>query len=77
MVIFGLSENDYRAYELELSIPVRISKTSSTTLANPVQMRITPMTVGRALERGIITLELVGEESRINPNRASEWGLVS
>ena len=70
---FGLSENDYRANEFELSIPVKISITSGITLANPVQMRITPMTFGRALELNIITLDIVGVDNMRNPNRASEW----
>ena len=71
MADFGLSENDYRANEFDLSIPVKISKTSGITLANPVQMRITPMTVGMALDLGIIALSDVGVENLRSPNRAS------
>ncbi len=72
VVSFDLSENDYRANEFELSIPVKISKSSGTTLANPVVMRVTPMTVERALMMNIISPDVIEEDSPISPNRASE-----
>ena len=67
-----MSEDDYRANEFDLYVPVKISKASGKTLANPVIMRITPMTVERALMLDIISLDVIGNDSRVSPNRASE-----
>ncbi len=72
MVSFELSDDDYRVIEFELSIPVNIRKAPGRTLANPVVMRVTPMTVERALMLDIISLDVIGVDSPISPNRASE-----
>ena len=51
----GFSENDYRAEEgFDAVAPVRISKDASRRLANPVVLKITPLTVDDALAGGII-----------------------
>ena len=72
VVSFDLSDDDYRVIEFEPSIPVKICKAPGRTLANPVIMRVTPMTVERALMMNIISLDMIGNDSFISPNRASE-----
>ena len=51
-----LSQNLYGAEEgVDSAAPVRINKEFGTRLANPVTLRITPLTVDDALAQGIIT----------------------
>ena len=49
---------------------VLILKGSGTQLANPVYFRITPLTVGDALTRGVISQ--FDPENPFSPNRASK-----
>ena len=53
---------------------VLITKESGIQLANPVYFRLTPLTVGDALARGVISIEFEQEnpENRYSPNRASK-----
>ena len=47
-----------------------ITKGSGTQLANPVYFRLTPLTVGDALARGVISE--FDDENPYSPNRASK-----
>ena len=53
---------------------VLITKESGIQLANPVYFRITPLTVGDALARGVIGSEFEQENpnNSFSPNRASK-----
>ncbi len=70
VAVFELSEGDYRADEFELSMPVIVSKELSIILANPITIRLTPMTVDQALQEDIITEDMIGEYNEISPKRA-------
>ena len=49
-----------------------ITKGSGTQLANPVYFRLTPLTVGDALARGVISEFDENPENPYSPNRASK-----
>ena len=49
---------------------VLIIKSSAIQLANPVYLRVTPLTVGDALSRGVISE--FDPENSFSPNRASK-----
>ena len=49
---------------------VLIIKSSDIQLANPVYLRVTPLTVDDALSRGVISQ--YEDENPISPNRASK-----
>ena len=49
---------------------VLITKGSGIQLANPVYFRVTPLTVGDALARGVISQ--FDDENPYSPNRASK-----
>ena len=56
-------------------MPVRIVKNENTLLANPVELKLTPMTVQQALDKNIITN--FHEEDVKSPDRASKPNLAS
>ena len=64
-VIFELSEEDYRVSERG-DLEIRILKDS--TLANPVTVRVTPLTVQMALDMSIIST--FQDDDIHSPNRA-------
>ena len=72
---FQLSEVDYtQNEEPNAELEVLITKGSGVTLANPVNFKVTPMTVDDAIARGVI-----GEfenESLVSPNRAGKLSFL-
>ena len=52
-------------------LEITIAKNQDVTLANPVTVRITPLTVPEALDRGII--DTFAEDNPLSPNRAGEF----
>ena len=73
---FLLTEDDYLAAEPDGFIPLRVERDPSTRLANPVTVRVTPMTVAMAIQRGIIDDSF--PDSVISPNRARKLcGLIA
>ena len=71
VITFQLSEVDYtQNEEPNALIEVLITKGSGIQLANPVYFRVTPMTVGDALTRGVISQ--FDDENPFSPNRASK-----
>ena len=62
-----LAEDDYRESESG-DLEITIEKNQDVTLANPVTVRITPLTVPEALARGIITS--FDDDDILSPNRA-------
>ncbi len=70
VVTFELSEERYRATEFEQFMPVRVSTSSAVAIANPITLRITPLTVNQALEMNIIKRSSLPAFSFISPNRA-------
>ena len=73
-----LSDDDYVTFEgVDTAVPVRITKDSTTRLANPVIFRVTPLTVDDALAQGVIDYfeaeeGLTEEEIERSPLRASK-----
>ena len=68
VVVFTIPGCSYWAEEKPNAVmPVRILKNQSTFLANPVTLKLTPLTVGAAQSRSII-----GDfpDDTISPNRA-------
>ena len=55
--------------ENQLIMPVLVAKDPSQRLANPVTLRVTPLTVDAAVRRGIIEDTIV-PNNNISPNRA-------
>ena len=71
---FGFSESDYSEWEgNNTSIHLRIVKEQKVRLANPVVLRITPLTVEGALSTGIISD--FHNESVNSPDRAGNQRL--
>ena len=64
-----MAEDDYRESESG-DLEITIAKNQDVTLANPVTVRITPLTVPEALNRGIITT--FDDDDRFSPNRAGK-----
>ena len=70
-----LSESDYTQNEEPNALmEVLITKESGIQLANPVYLRLTPLTVSDALARGVISSEFERDnpENEYSPNRASK-----
>ena len=55
--------------ERDLIMPVLVAKDSYQRLANPVTLRVTPLTVDAAVARGIVEDTIV-PNNKISPNRA-------
>ena len=55
--------------ENQLIMPVLVAKDPSQRLANPVTLRVTPLTVAAAVQRGIVEDSIV-PNNVISPNRA-------
>ncbi len=72
MVTFELSKDHYRANEFDKFMPVKVSRGTCVTIANPVTIRITPLTVEQALERNLIDESSLPVISFISPNRAGK-----
>ena len=68
-VSFQLSKANYRAMEgTDDFVSLRISKEAGVFIANPVEFRVTPLTIKQALDQGVIpTFE---NETANSPNRA-------
>ena len=64
-----MGEDDYRESESD-DLEITIAKDQNVTLANPVTVRITPLTVPEALARGIITT--FDDDDILSPNRAGK-----
>ncbi len=71
-VTFELSEDDYRANEFDNFMPVKVSRGTGVTIANPITLRITPLTVQQALDRNLIEESSLPVISFISPNRAGK-----
>ncbi len=69
---FELSEDDYRANEFDSFMPVKIFKGTDANIANPITLRITPLTVEQALDRNLIDESSLPAINLISPNRASK-----
>ena len=69
MAEFQTTNDDYLMNERDLIMPVRVAKNPDIRLANPVSLRVTPLTVNEAVQRGIIEDTLVPNNAR-SPNRA-------
>ena len=55
--------------ENQLIMPVLVAKDPSQRLANPVTLRVTPLTVAAAIARGIVN-ETIIPNNENSPNRA-------
>ena len=64
-----MANDDYRESESG-DLEITIAKNQAVTLANPVTVRITPLTVTEALARGIITT--FDDDDSLSPNRAGK-----
>ena len=67
MINIEFTEDDYRENE-DGDMEITVARNQDITLANPVIVRITPLTVEEALDRGIITT--FDEDETFSPNRA-------
>ncbi len=67
-----MSEDDYRANEFENFMPVKVSRGTGVTIANPIALRITPLTVEQATERNLTDGLILPAISFISPNRAGK-----
>ena len=75
VVTFGFSANNFFGEEgANISIDLIIVKEHKVRLANPVTIRITPLTVGDALENGMILDFDV--EDHLSPTRATGMTIV-
>ena len=68
MAEFQTTNNDYLINERDLIMPVRVAKNPDIRLANPVSLRVTPLTVDAAVRRGIV--EAIVPNNFNSPNRA-------
>ena len=67
---FQTTNDDYSINERELIMPVRVAKfLPDIRLANPVSLRVTPLTVDEAVRRGIVEDSIVPNNVN-SPNRA-------
>ena len=66
---FQLTNDEYLINERDLIMPVLVAKDSYQRLANPVSLRVTPLTVDAAVRRGIVEDTIV-PNNEISPNRA-------
>ena len=53
-------------------MPVKVSRGTDVTIANPITLRITPLTVDQALSRNLIDESSLPAISIISPNRAGK-----
>ncbi len=53
-------------------MPVKVSRGTDVTIANPITLRITPLTVDQALSRNLIDESSLPAISFISPNRAGK-----
>ena len=74
VIMFELAHTDYREIESG-DIEITIAKNVHVTLANPVTVRITPLTVPEALAREIITT--FDDDDILSPNRAGKNYLLN
>ena len=71
VISFGLTTAEYfQKEEPNALMEVLITKSSDIQLANPVYLRVTPLTVGDALSRSVIGK--YDDENPFSPNRASK-----
>ena len=63
-----MTNDDYHESE-SADLEITIAKNQDVTLANPMTVRITPLTVPEALDRGIITT-FDDDDDILSPNRA-------
>ena len=74
VITFEITDDDYRESEGgDMEITVAINQ--DITLVNPVTVRITPLTVQMALDRGIIAT--FDEDDALSPNRAGNINLCT
>ena len=66
---FQTTNDDYLINEPDLIMPVRVAKNPDIRLANPVSLRVTPLTVDEAVRRGIVEDTII-PNNEISPNRA-------
>ena len=64
-----MGEDSYRESESG-DLEITIAKNQDVTLANPVTVRITPLTVPEALASGVITT--FDDDDSLSPNRAGK-----
>ena len=70
MAVFQTTNDDYLINERDLIMPVGVAKfPPDIRLANPVSLRVTPLTVNEAVRRGIVEDTIV-PNNVISPNRA-------
>ena len=69
VAVFQTTNDDYLINERDLIMPVRVAKNPDIRLANPVSLRVTPLTVDAAVRRGIVEDTIV-PNNVISPNRA-------
>ncbi len=72
MVTFEFSAEDYKANEFDEFMPVKVFKRTDVTIANPITLRMTPLTVEQALSRNLIDESTLPAISFISPNRAGK-----
>ncbi len=65
--------------ELIIFMPVKVFKGTDVNIANPITLRITPLTVEQALERNLISSGIcyLPAISFISPNRASKEIIIN
>ena len=68
--MIGLNEDEFTVLENLGVIPAKILRDSTVRLANPVEFRITPLTVNEALARRIVSN--FPTENPLSPDRASK-----
>ena len=66
----GFADDDYRESEGG-DMEITVVKNQDIVSANPVTVRITPLTVEEALDRSIITT--FDEDDSFSPNRAGDY----
>ena len=66
---FQLTNDDYSINERDLIMPVLVAKDPNQRLANPVLLRVTPLTVDAAVQTDIVEDTIVPNND-ISPNRA-------
>ena len=64
-----MTNDDYSINERDLIMPVLVAKDPNQRLANPVLLRVTPLTVDAAVQTDIVEDTIVPNND-ISPNRA-------
>ncbi len=67
-----MSEDYYRADESDKFMPVKVSRDTGVTIANPVTFSITPLTVEQALDMNLVDSSSVPDRGIISPNNAGK-----